>query len=499
MAEQSVGGGVGAPGRALGPQRLTTIHAVGQALAVGPIFSAGAVTGLVANVAGFNTPLSILLGSIGALAVAYVISIYARRYVGAGAMYEYLARSVNNGFGIFSGGVYLCGLLFLGSGGIYLGLCFLVQGFFATHLDTTIPWWVGGAGGLVIALVLNYLGVRLAVRGVLMLAGISAIPFLILAISIIVQGGDAGNTLSVFDPGQTSTNSVFNGILFAILLFVGFEAAASIAEEMHAPTKTIPVAIIGTVALSGIFYLVVTYAATIGFGHAALDKMAWGGSPSPMGDLANQYVGSGLSVLIDLAVILDSLSLAIAIMVTGSRLLFALGRDGLLPRALATTSSHNTPLGGTIALGVWGVVILLWGGLTTYGASASENVIITFGIAATAGSFLVETIYVFLAIVAFKLVWESRNSAAVWWRLVVVLVGLAAPILAFKGSLDPFPSYPNNWAVWFWWGGMALALIWYLILRFTRPERVRAAAAYAADHMEVGEGSAKEPSAVVPL
>jgi amino acid transporter len=499
MAEQSVGGGAGAPGGALGPQRLTTIHAVGQALAVGPIFSAGAVTGLVANVAGFNTPLSILLGSIGALAVAYVISLYARRFVGAGAMYEYLARTVTSGFGIFSGGVYLCGLLFLGSGGIYLGLCFLVQGFFATHLDTTIPWWVGGAGGLIIALALNYLGVRLAVRGVLMLAGVSAIPFLILAISIIVQGGDTGNTLSVFDPGQTSTNAVFNGILFAILLFVGFEAAASIAEEMHAPTKTIPVAIIGTVALSGIFYLVVTYAATIGFGHAALDKMAWGGSPSPMGDLANQYVGSGLSVLIDLAVILDSLSLAIAIMVTGSRLLFALGRDGLLPRALASTSRHNTPMGGTIALGVWGVIILLWGGLTTYGASPSENVIITFGIAATAGSFLVETIYVFLAIVAFKLVWDGRHGAGMWWRLLVVLVGLAAPILAFKGALDPFPSYPNNWAVWFWWGGMALALIWYLILRFTRPERVRAAAAYAADHMEVGEGSAKEPSAVVPL
>src|SRR4029079_14271773 len=146
---------------------------------------------------------------------------------------------------------------------------------------------------------LNYFGVRLAVRGVLVLAGLSAIPFLILAISIIVQGGDAGNTLSVFDPGEASTNAVFNGILFAILLFVGFEAAASVAEEMHAPRKAIPIAVIGTVALSGLFYLIVTYAATIGFGHAALDKGAWGGSPSPMGDLAAQYVGKWLSVLID--------------------------------------------------------------------------------------------------------------------------------------------------------------------------------------------------------
>jgi amino acid transporter len=497
MAEQGV---QGARGGELGPRRLTTIHAVGQSLAVGPIFSAGAVTGLVANVAGFNTPLSILLGSIGALAVAYVISVYARRFVGAGAMYEYLARSVNNGFGIFSGGVYLCGLLFLGSGGIYLGLCFLVQGFFATHLDTTIPWWVGGTAGLIIAVLLNHYGVRLAVRGVLVLAGVSAIPFLILAISIIVQGGDAGNTLSVFDPGETSMNSVFNGILFAILLFVGFEAAASIAEEMHAPRKAIPIAVIGTVALSGLFYLIVTYAATIGFGHAALNEGAWGGSQSPMGDLASQYVGSWLSVLIDLGVIFDSLSLAIAIMVTAPRLLFALGRDGLLPKVMAKTSKHNTPLAGNIALGVWGVIFLIWGGLSAYGgAGADENVLITFGIAATAGSFLVETIYVFLAVVAFKLVWDSRKGPGVWWRLAVVLVGLAAPILAFKGALDPFPDYPNNWAVWFWWGGMALALLWYLWLRMTRPDNVRAAASYAADHTETEPGSEGEPSAVAPL
>ena len=195
-------------------------------------------------------------------------------------MYEYVGPLGEQRVRHLLGGVYLLGLLFLGSGGIYLGLCFLVQGFFATHLDTTIPWWVGGLGGLVIALILNYYGVRLAVRGVLVLAGISAIPFLILAISIIAQGGDAGNTLSVFDPGETSVNTVFNGILFAILLFVGFEAAASIAEEMHAPRKAIPIAILGTVALSALFYLIVTYAATIGFGHAALEKGAWGGSPA---------------------------------------------------------------------------------------------------------------------------------------------------------------------------------------------------------------------------
>src|ERR1700751_185512 len=190
-------------GGSLGPKRLTTIHAVGQALGIGPIFSAGAVTGLVAAVAGWNSPLAILLGSFGGLGIAYVVSLYARRYMGAGAMYEYLARAVNNSFGIFSGGTYLVGVLMLGSGGIYLGLCFLVQGFFASHLHSTIPWWVGGLAGLVIALPLNHFGARLAVRGVPILARLASIPFLIMSIVIIAKGGQAGNTLSVFNPSQT--------------------------------------------------------------------------------------------------------------------------------------------------------------------------------------------------------------------------------------------------------------------------------------------------------
>ena len=219
----------------LGEKRLTTVHAIGQALAIGPIFSVGLVSGLVANVAGYSTPASIVLGSIGSIGLAYVIAIYARRYAGAGAIFEYLSQAVHNSFGIFSGGVYLLGALFLGAGGIYIGLGFLVQGFFQSHIHTSIPWWVGGAAGLAIAFTLNHFGVRLAIRGVLLLASISAIPFLILSVVIIAKGGVGGNTLSVFSPSETSLNAVFNGILFAVTLFIGFEAAASIAEETENP------------------------------------------------------------------------------------------------------------------------------------------------------------------------------------------------------------------------------------------------------------------------
>ena len=110
----------------------------------------------------------------------------------------------------------------------------------------------------------------------------------------------------------------------------------------------------------------------------------------------------------------------------------------------------------------------------------------TFTISANAGSFLVETIYIFLAVFALQIVWRDFSGFGAVWRLIAVLVGLAAPILAFKGSLDPFPSSPNNQAVFIWIGGMILALIWCLYLRATRSEEVRAAAAYAAADAEGG-------------
>ena len=153
----------------------------------------------------------------------------------------------------------------------------------------------------------------------------------------------------MFGTSHSSTNGVFHGILFAVTLFIGFEAAASIGEEAHDPHRSIPIALIGSVALAGLFYLLVTYAAAIGFGVKGA-ATAWPADPSPMGTLAQHYVGKGLATTIDLVVLLDSISVAIAFVVAGSRVFFALARDGLLPPLLARTSRADTPLGGNLVI-----------------------------------------------------------------------------------------------------------------------------------------------------
>jgi amino acid transporter len=463
----------------LGERRLTSIHAIGQSLAIGPMFSAGLLTGLVAGVAGFSSPLSVLLGAIGALCLGYVISVFARRFSGAGAVYEYLVHGAHPSVGVFSAGLYGLGVLFLGGGGVFIANGFLADNFFSAHLSIHIAWWIWGIIALAIAVGLNHLGVRLAIRGVLALACISAIPFLILAISIIAQGGDAGNTLSAFGTSHSSWHGVFHGILFAVTLFIGFEAAASIGEEAHDPHRSIPIALIGSVALAGVFYLLVTYAAAIGFGVKG-SAAAWPTDPSPMGTLAQRYVGKGLSTTIDLVVLLYSISVAIAFVVTGSRVFFALARDGLLPGVLGRTSRRDTPLGGNLVILAAGTAALILAGVTTYGdAVRAPNNITLFQISAGAGSLLIEAVYAILAIAAFWIIWNMGGGFSRVWRLVVAAAGLATPVLAYYGTLHPYPPYPFDREVTFAAVAAGVAVVWFVYLRVARPDRIRAAAGHA--------------------
>jgi amino acid transporter len=484
----------------LGERKLTTIHAIGQSLAIGPMFSAGLLTGLVASYAGFSTPLSVLLGTIGAICLGYVISLFARRFSGAGAMYEYLVHGAHPSVGVFGAGIYGVGILFLGGGGVFIANGFLAQAFLA-DIHISVTWWILGLVVLGIAVGLNHVGVRVAVQGVLALAAISMIPFLILAITIIAKGGDGGNTLAVFGTGHSSWNSVFHGILFAVTLFIGFEAAASLGEEAREPHKAIPIALIGSVALAGLFYLLVTYAGAIGFGVKGAET-AWFADPSPMGALAQQYDGHWLSVLIDLVVMLDSISVALAFTVAGSRVFFALGRDGLLPKFTTRVSRHQTPLGGNLIILSAGAIAIILGGVTTLGNLVKlPNDIEAFQISAGVGSFLIEAVYVMLALAAFRIIWSEWSGGARLWRLVVALVGVATPVLAYYGSLHPFPAYPGDLSLIIAGGCAVLVGIWFLYLQSTHPERVAAAATHAEQHHGVApldENLAFEPQPGLP-
>ena len=484
----------------LGEKRLGTIHAVAQSLAIGPMFSTAIVLSLVASTAtgaGFNAALSVLIAGLGVLAIGYSLALFARRYAGAGAVYEYLTHGAHPIVGIFTAGVFFLGTLFLGGGGIYVGIGVLGNGFWAAHISdngTGPRWWIFALIALVIVLILNYLGVRLAIRAMLTFAAISVVPMLFLAIAIIVQGGAEGNTLSVFNPSTTSVSTAFNGVLIGILLFVGFEAAASIGEESHDPHNSIPRAVLGTIGVSAIFFVIMTYAISIGYGQTAIEAdNAWAIDPTALDTMATKYVGDWLATIIDLVVILDAMGLALAICVTIGRGYFALGRDGLLPSFFARTSRHNTPWVGNlmVVIGCLGLIYIseLTSRMDKFVPIFGSNGFATFVVSATAGSYAIELVYLIMAAVALKLVWDMNGTPGQWWRYPVIIVAILTPILGFKGALWPEPhdaSLNPNWEAMYWaLAVVVIAFVWTVALALTRSEKVRNAASHASTHQGV--------------
>ena len=501
MSQVSAGGASGA----LGTRNLTTIHAVAQALAIGPMFSVALILGGVSRPdigAGWNAALAVLLATLGVLAIGYVIALYARRYAGAGAVYEYLTHGAHPWVGVLVAGFFFVGVLFLGGGGIYLGLGILLDGFWTAHISDSGPaWWLWGLIALGVVLVLNHIGVRVAVRTMLVFAACSFVPMLILALIIIGKGGESGNTLSMFNPGETSWfgvtgGGVLGGVLLGILLFVGFEAAASIGEESHDPHRSIPRAVLWTVGAAGAFFVLMAYAFSIGYGKDAVSQGAWAFSPGPVSELATKYVDSWYATLLELVVILDALALALAICVVIGRGFFALGRDGLVPSVFAKTSRFDTPWVGNlmVAFGGIGLMVLTWigGYMDRFQLPVGENGALvpifpndqfaTFILAATIGSFAIEFVYLILAVAAFRLVRAAGNKP---WQYAVVAIAVITPIAGFYGALKPAPHDRSNYnyeAIYWTLALIVLALVWFVVLLVIRRDRVDNAAAHAAEH-----------------
>lgn len=486
----------------LGERRLGTIHAVAQALALGPMFSVALVLGSVSRPdigAGWNATLAVLIAGLGVLAIGYVLSLFARRYAGAGAIYEYLARGVAPSVGIFTAGVFFLGTLFLGGGSIYLGFGILARGFWLSHISSASApsFWLCGALALAMVLALNYLGLRVAIRVMLTFAVLSFVPMLLLAIIVMIKGGSDGNSLSVFSLGETpffggSGGSVLGGVLLGILLFVGFEAAASVGEESHDPHRSIPAAVMATIAVAATFFVIMAYAFSIGYGKAQVTKGAWASSPSPVEDMATRYVGSRFATALDLMVLLDALGLALAICVTIGRGFFALARDGLLPKVFTRLSRYDTPWVGNLMVGVSGIGLMLLVKAGGYGsrfmslgsdgrpvALFPSDEFATFLLVATVGSFAVELVYLILALGAFRLLARERGKP---WQYLVVTVAALTPVLGFYGALRPAPHDRSNynWEALYWLIGLlALSLLWFVIVRFLRPQAVARAASHA--------------------
>jgi amino acid transporter len=459
--------------------KLTTVDCIAQSLAVGPIFSAAAIGGALAGLSGGVGPFVVVITTIGILAIGYVVSELAKRYSGSGAVYELIAHTASKPAGVFGAACYYLALLSLGTALPIIG-GITANGFFNAHMSIDLPWWVWGLAILAIIVATNVVGVRISVKAQLAIIALSAIPFMILCVVIIAKGGSGGNTFNVFNPSKVAAGgSVFKGLLFAILMFVGFEMAAALGEETANPKKSIPAAVLSTIVIVTGFYLITQYAGTIGSGGP--DKL-----PFDFPALATHYINSKFAVLIELAILLDIIGIGIGMCAAVSRGLFTLSRDGLLPNPLGKVDRKNNP---TIAVYLFGAIALvaLFVSLAKYGTSFPKapdgtpagppDALNAFLVLSTIGSMMFCVVYVLLCVGAAKALRSPK----------VLLAAIIGIVTAGGGLLAQFISGTAPIGDALWGRHLAIALVvivgaWLALLLSSRRDRVDRAASFALQH-----------------
>ncbi|KZF12792.1 MAG: amino acid permease [Rhodococcus sp. (in: high G+C Gram-positive bacteria)] len=129
--------------------------------------------------------------------------------------------------------------------------------------------------------------------------------------------------------------------------FIGFDVVATTAEEAKEPQKALPRGILGSLAIVTVLYVAVTLVLTGMVNYTEL-----GGDSST---LATAFELNGLTWaknVISFGALAGLTTVVMVLMLGQTRVLFAMSRDGLMPRGLAHTGKRGTPVRITVIVGV---------------------------------------------------------------------------------------------------------------------------------------------------
>jgi amino acid transporter len=449
-----------------------------MAPAVAVALSIGAATGF----AGKLTPLAVVLAMIACLFTAYSIGQLALHLPSAGGMYTYVARGLGPFFGWLMAWAFalaepLVAPILLAAFGLY-GANFLTtylhigEGF--TYLWVVLAvlcglllWW------------LIYSGVQLSTRTGVVLGLVEISIFVFISILLIVNAGSR-NTADVFIPGGDGIKPAFQGMIFCLLAFIGFEAAAPLGEEARDPERTIPRAVLWSTIGIGAFYILCYYAATVYFGPDRMGDFYTFNNGDPWGFMGTDVLGELGGILVVFAIINSSLANANSGATAATRSLFSMARGGLLPKFFAAVHpTHRTPVNAVHFQVLLAIVVAVAGGLILsddpYAGSGPINIYVFIG---TMLGLLFAGMYMAVNVAVIGFYWrERRDQFNVIKHLLIPILGVLAMIPAmmsviggltipfFDITLDPYSNSLRFTApivgVW-----MAIGIVLFVVLWF---------------------------------
>ena len=301
--------------------------------------------GVIYEESGGQVATSYLMAMVAMLFTAIAYAVMAKKIPESGSSYGYVTKVFGDKLGFLVGWVILLDYLFLPM------VIWLIGGVYLEAYAPSVPSWFWLLAFIALTTVLNIVGFGVAkkVNLVLMILQLAVIiAFCAMAVTII---GDQ----PVETPVVPDMNLAFVGAAIACYSFLGFDAVSTMAEDTQEPQKNVPKAIIWVTLLGGTIFSGASY--ILG---AAFPDISLFASDSAAADMATQIGGIAFSSIFVATLVVAQFTSGVSAQAGASRLLFAMGRDGVLPSKVfgVLHDKFHTPWVSIILVGLVGLLAL---------------------------------------------------------------------------------------------------------------------------------------------
>ena len=302
----------------------------------------------------------------GMMALAYIVAMIAMLFTAssyekmasafpyAGSTYSYSQEAIHPNAGFVAGwAMYMDYVL--------VPLIVLIIGAtYCTVVFPAVPYWFWVLSMGLFIFVVNYLGISVAamVNNILVLyMCVVVILFLIFGVSSILGGTGAGTLVSskpFYNPDTFIFKSIFSAAALCCFSFIGFDSITTLAEEAVNPRKDIGRAAMLACLGGGLIFIIQAYIAQL----AWPDYTTFTDLDTAFFEVIKLVSGPGVSIMFTGAIIVSSITAGLAGQASAARVMYAMGRDGRLPRKFFAYihPRFKTPTNNITVMAVFGMV-----------------------------------------------------------------------------------------------------------------------------------------------
>ncbi|MFM8598965.1 MAG: APC family permease [Mycobacterium sp.] len=273
----------------------------------------------------------------GRLPVAYVVTLFAMGFTAvsyarmaaafpvAGSAYTYTQKAFGARLGFLTGWSLLLDYLFLPM------LNYLVIGIYLEAAFPAMKAWMFIVGSIAVVTVLNIVGIVSVARAnsvIIAVQTIFILTFFAMAARTLSGRGGVDLTAPLHGDGTaTGMGPILAGAAVLCLSFLGFDAVSTLSEEAKRPDRDVPRAIIMVTLGAGLIFILLSYLSQLVFPSNAFANVDSGSL-----EVMRTAGGRFLTDFFTAAFVAGALGSALTSQASVARILYAMGRDGILPR-----------------------------------------------------------------------------------------------------------------------------------------------------------------------